>query len=1295
VRAAFLTASLFLVSLPARAAITGTVIGSDGRAVAGAKVAAFALETAEEQRARWVSADPVRKPLVSVVSDSNGGFAIDPKVPVADLRVEVAGQPAVGVRAAANDDTGVLQIPAQPLARAAITANGRPLPGATIIIRSGGAESITTSDARGQYWLPDPKRIPSRLLVQHPGYAPVEREVDTITLRNADVAMSSGVALTGQVVAADGQTPVANAMIQVDDLTLATTGANGMFSIEHAPPGGRRIVARAGDRIAVRLLRREKKFLLRLGPMATITGSVRDLGSGIAIAGAQVIAAAPRYDGPDAGAWAVSNDKGNYAITGLAGGEYELTAVHPGHATPRLIVNAPAGGATRRVLYTPALARIAGSVVDDGSHAIAGATVSVRHAGGDMVSTPAWVRAPQRTVSGPSGRFVLRTAEEGSILLDAKKAGLPPAHSGIIRVAAGARTAGIVITIARGVALNGRVVTRDKKPVAGAAIVATETGESGAHDAEEPVRTSADGTFSMRLGEGVYDLLITAPGHSPRTLRAQVSAGAEPLEVTLEPGVEISGRVTRGGSPVEAVDVFTITVANVPSVKTGPDGGFRIPDLAPGEVMLAFKKPADFIQATRTVTAPASDVEVNLPEGGRVAGRVVDQATHEPVKSFDAGVSRGGAALMVTPAMRAFATEDGTFAIDGVPVGSLTLSVSAPGYVMARVPNINVESGRSVDDVEVALERGVRVTGRVTGPDGDAAGGVLVRVDPAASTRGAAMNDPFALTDPDGEYQLDSVDPGPTTLAFSRAGLLTVRKSMTLSGPTAEVDAQLGAGSSISGVVVLDSGAPVGNVEVRAWSAAEAAGKTALTDESGTFAIAGVAAGHYEITAARAGFGSAALHDVEIPSAGMLRIQMKRGGVIEGRLTGLSPAELRSTTVQAWSADGGSASAPASEAGLYRIADAPAGTVRVSASSRTLAGSVRNAATKSVQLEPGTTANVDLEFGADIVVRGRITRNGAPLPGVAVSFVPASTVQRYARTVADGSGRYEITGVDDGSYTVTVLDTERGPYSTTVAVNGSTTFDIDLKGSRVAGRVSDASTGGALADALVELRRTNAGAPDLRSTLSDASGGFSFDEVVAGSFEARVQKAGYGAATVGVAVSEAGAPPLDVKLAQSSGLSLRIVDGRDARPLNGWYHAESGAGQSFDGVIAGIAEPAPLALAAGSYRLTVGASGYASRTLTIAAPGETAVALTPGGSILVSSSSETFAFVRVSDAAGQPIRFGPGPAGGLIRVDPAPGKTRIANVAPGTYLVQLVVDGNVLRSAPVTVREGETVPAQL
>ncbi len=1292
-RALFLAISILFSSFAARGAITGTVVGGDGRAIASAKVAAFALETSEEQRARWVSADPARKPLVTVVTDASGSFSIDPKVSVADLRVEVTGQPAIGIRAANGDDVGVLQVPSQPLVRATVTANGKALPDASVIIRSGGTEGVATTDAHGQYSLPDPKRIASRILVQHDGYAPVEREIDTVAFRNPDIVMTAGITMRGRVVAADGETPVAGAAIEIDDLVLAKTGADGTFVIEHAPIGSRRIAARAGDRISARLAGGAKQFLFRLGPSATISGSLRDIKSGTAITGAQVTAGAPRYGGIDPGGWTITDDKGNFTIAGLAGGEYELTAVHPSYATPRLVVTAPPGSNARKTLYTTALSRVSGSVIDEGSRAVAGVSINARRIGGDMLSTPSSVSMPSRAITAPNGRFLLRTAEEGNVQLDATKTGLPGAHSGIIRVAPGSRTADVVITLPRGVALAGRVITRDAKPVAGAAVTANELG-GGVRDAEG-VRTKGDGTFALRVREGAYDLTVTAAGFAPRTLRAQASASTPPLEVTLEPGVEISGRVTRGGVPVDGVDIFIISGGDAPPVQSGGDGRFRITDLAPGQVTLAFKKPAELIQATRTVTAPAADVNIEVPAGGRIAGRVVDKSTSQPVTSFDAGITRGSAAVMRTPAMRAFTSDDGTFVIDGAPVGSHTLSVTAPGYVMARVPNINIESGKSIENIEVALDHGVRVTGHVTGPDGGPAGGVLVRVDPTASTRGATTNDSFTLTDPDGAYVLDSVDAGPATLAFSRSGLVTVRKSVTLSGSAAEVDAQLGSGASITGVVMLDGGAPVAGAEVRAFSAADVAGMSAQTDDSGTFIMQGAPAGHYEITASRAGTGSATLRDVEIPSPAMLRLVIKRGGIITGTITGLTPAELQSTSVQAWSPDSTSASASPDESGRYRIEGAAAGSVRVSASVRPLSGNARNAVTKVVQLDAGATVNVDFDFTAEITITGRITRNGRPLPGAQVSFAPQSVAQRYAQTAADGNGHYEISGIDNGSYSVTVHDAEQGPYSTLYDVKGSANFDIDLRGVRITGRVSDATTDAAIANARVELLRTDAGASDMRSALSDASGGFSFEQVAAGRFEARVQKAGYGAASVPVTVSQDGAPPLEVKLSPSQGIVIRLVDARDAQPLNGWYHAESAAGESYDGAIAGTAEPAPVALAAGSYRITVGAPAYAPRTMTMVAPGEQTVALTPGGTIVVSSSSESVASLRIIDAAGQPVRFGPGPAAGMVRLDPAPGQTRIANIAAGIYTLQIVDGGKVLRSTQVTVREGETVPAKL
>jgi len=1278
----------FLCSSPAFGAITGTVVRDEGQPAAGARVVAFALESSEQERARWLSADPMRKALATAVADAEGNFALDPKAAVVDLRLEVAGQPAVGVRAAANEDVGVVRIAAQPVTRGTVTAGGKALEGATVIILFAGAESVAMTDKAGHYSLPDPKRLSSRVLVRHPGYAPVARELGPLMSQSADMSMGSGIVLSGRVVAADA--PVANVIIEIDNLPLATTGADGAFSIEHAPANARRIVARASDRIAARQLGKERNLVLRLSNAVMIAGSVRNLKSGAPIAGVEVTAAPPRFGDTEHGVWVITDEKGNYAIHGLAGGETELMAIHPAYATPRITLNLPEGRAARKVLYVSPLARISGSVVDERARAIAGVSVTARPmGGGDMLWTPGVLRTVQAGVTGPNGRFLLRTAEDGNVQVDAAKAGLPPAHSAALQVAAGAKVAGVTITMPQGIVLRGRVTGIEAKPVPGARVSVSD----------DLVRTKDDGTFAMRVLEGTYDVGVAAAGYAPRTVRAQVSADSRPLEIALEPGVAVSGRVTRGGEPVEGVNVYTVSGAAGEPVQTGADGTFRIDDLARGEIRLAFKKPADFIQITRVVSAPASGVNVELPPGSRVSGRVIDKMTGKPVKSFDAGlaISRAGSAIMlVAPVMRSFTSDDGTFAIDGVPAATHTLAVIAPGYVMARVPNVTVESGKNADNIEVALDAGVRIHGHVTGTDGAPLGGVLVRVDPALATHGAAMNDPYTLTDPDGEYVLENLEEGQTTLAFSRTGLLTVRKNVTLSGSSAEIDAQLSSGVSITGMVLLEGGTPVANAQVLARSAADAgSARSTQTDDSGTFTIGAVAPGHYEITATKPGFSEATLRDVDVPAPTALRLVMKGGGTITGRLLGLTPAELRGAAVQMSSSDGGSPPVSPDESGHYRIDGAPAGTVRLSARSGQFTTSARTAQTKSVQVESGATVTADFDFTADIVVSGRVTRSGLPQPDAVVSFLSPTATQRNARASADANGRYEIGGIDEGTYNVTVLDRTNVPYSTTYQVTGSSTFDINIEGATVSGHVTDASSGAAIANASIELRRKEPGAPDLRSTLSDPAGAFSFDQVPPGSYEARGQKANYGAASVPVAVGENGAPPVEVKLTPSSGLRLRVVDGRDLRPLTAWVHAESGSGQGYDGTVAASTEPATIALAAGSYRLTAGAAGYAPLTLTVTAPGEQTVALTPGGTIVVSSSSDTFAFVRVVDAAGLPLRFGPGTAAELFRVDPAPGQTRIANVPAGTYTLQLLAGGNVLRSASVTVREGESVPVKL
>ena len=1272
-----LLAAVVLSSVSLSAATTGTIVNADGQAVAGAKVSAFALESSEESLARTAESPP----LATVRTDAKGNFSIDVRVPVVDLRIEGSGFGPVTEQVVANDDAGVVQLGGIAWTQGTITANGKPLAGAVVTVSVTGDSITTTTDASGRYSLPDPKRGPSYVTVRHPEYAIAERRLAPFLSTRPDIAMTRGVPLSGRVVAEDGETAVANALIVIDGNLLATTGEDGAFAIAHAPPNAKSVAARTGNRVAFAKLAKDKPVVLRLAPGAAISGSVRDAKSGVPIAGAEVGASTKIAGGTDKSAWAITDAKGNFAIRGIAGGAYELAVIHPAYAVPFVDVDvAPRGSVQKRLQATP-LARIAGSVLDEDRRGI----------GGVRVSFP----QTKAAVSAADGRFVLRTEEEGNLRLDAVKKGLPAARSATLRIAAGERTSGVTITMPRGIALTGRVIDRDGKPIAGAGLAAAQTGAEGAaarRDAinsmngelDELVRTAADGTFTLRLQEGKYDLFVTARGYAPSTLRArEVSASTKPLEIELEPGVEISGRVTRGGAPIEGVAIFTVGNDAIPPVQTGGDGAFLIPDLAPGQVMLSFRKPEAFVSAIRAVTAPARDVDVDLPAGGRVAGRVIDKATQQPVRAFEAGVAQTRGRVMGPPDMRAFANEDGTFAIDAVPAGSQTLVVSAPGY-RAGTTSLKVENGANVDNLEVALEKGVRVTGHVTGPGRRSIAGAMVLVDPDETSNAAVLQS--AVTDGEGVYTIDNLAPGEITLEFSSDGMLDVRRTVTLSGPSTEVDVELKAGESITGIVMTEAGEPVAEADVRASSAA------ALTDAAGTFVLEGLPPGRYAVSAAKNGYSSASVADVDIPGARSIRLVLGRGGVIAGHVRGLAPAELRTATIFASSSGGGTASASVNDDGHYRMEGAPLGMVRVSARTGDLT-SMRTAPPQAVQVETGAVANADFDFASDITIRGRITRGGAPVPSASVLFVPKGSGLRAARATAGGDGRYEIAGVDRGSYTVGVSDVTTGQYSTPYEVTGSATFDIDIRGTTLTGRVLDAGTGAAIAGASVDLRPPGASQVLYgRSTSSNAEGAFSFEDVPAGRYEASARKSGYGSATAAVTVDDGAASPIELKLASSAGLTLRIVDARDRRPLDGgWYSATSSSGETWeDDLRTGDAIP----LASGTWRIIAGASGYAPQTFTATAPGEQTIGLTPGGSIAISSTGTSFARARLLDAWGQPYRLWRGQVS--FRVDPAPGVTRVDNVAAGTYTLQIVDDAmRVLRATQVVVSEGQVAAARL
>jgi protocatechuate 3,4-dioxygenase beta subunit len=1326
----YLFAALALLpAVPAFAAITGYVMTSEAQPVAGAKVSAFTLESPDARRTRLLSATPLRPALVAAETNASGKFTLDtPKEQtVVDLHIEASGYAPISFRAERDEDTGAFALVAAEPKRGTITAGGKPVAGA-VVIWAGGGESVGTTDADGHYTVPDPIKWAGRIIILHHDYAPIDELTGPFASNHTklDWTLAPGVTLRGRVVGEDGQTPVAKSAVMLDGWPLAITGDDGSFTIAHATPKWELVSARAESLTGARAHGTTADVgIIKLAKSAAVSGSVINAKTHVPLVGAEVrllnfAGGGARFD---IIAGAISDAKGNYTIAFAPPGNHQLTIVRPGFSATNTSISLVGGQKMVKSLAATEDAHVSGSIVDEEKRGIAGAYLNaqeVSRGGGPGGFGPRFMNrgGSRDTMSAPDGHFVLHAQPDVDIEIAALKKGLPSAKTASLHFASGERKSNVVITIPHGVAVSGKVLDRAGKPLSGVAVSAEESDQSGgggmgrmvrraistfATERDDRIRTVSDGSFTMRVKEGTYDLTFKREGFAAKTVRAQqASASSKPIEVTLDPGATISGRVTRGGAGVEGVFVTGIAEGGMANVITGPDGAFSLTDLSPGPMMVNFRKPDDFIQQIRNVTAPANDVTIELPPGGRLTGRVVDKSSHNPVTSFQAGISGsrggGGMVVMMPPQLRAFTSDDGSFVLENVPAGPTQLVVSAPGYTTAHVPNITIEEGKTLPDVEVGLDTGVHLTGRVTGPDGGPISGASIRLD--TGNGGAAMmmrfgpTDTAAATDANGEYSLDAIEPGEKSFQISATGYLPESRTLTLSGKDARLDVQLSAGMRISGVVMTEGSVPVPDATVRASSAASATmQKSTRTDANGMFQLDGLAPGHYTFVGSKTGYADGYLRDFDISLGAPINVVLKTGAVIYGHVTGLNETELQHAEVIAQSSNG-SASAPVDPTGNYRIDGAPSGTVRVTSDLQRGFGEARNTTPKSIQVDPGASIQVDLEFNNQTTIQGRVTRNGVPQGNAFVAFTPRSAMaQTSSRVTTDSNGTYAATGLADAPYNVTVVDVQRlSPYSTTYTVQGSGTFDIDIKVAALHGHVSDADSGDPLENASVQVRKSDGSdAIGMRATTTDAAGNFTVDSVSPGSYHIIADKDGYGNQVLDTTVGDSGLSDLQLKLSKNDGISVKVVDGRDGRALSAALRVVDAQGRLIDQPFSFGSAPdvQKLKLSPGQYKITASAMGYSPRTMTMVSPSQQTIALTPGGSIAIRSKANALRRAQLVDSNGQPFLARGGRAA-VFTIDPSPGTTTLQYVTPGSYTLQILSDTDqVIASVGVVVVEGQ------
>ena len=1255
--------------------------------------------------------------MASARTNAKGEFEVDPKkLPVVELIITAPSFGNQKSTAVEGDDVGVIMLRPSPTRTGHVRADGKGVAGAIVSFTSG---YETKSDASGAFTVPE-SSVPGRMIVIAEGFAPMMRTAVDAKRGNLDVAVTGGVAIEGTAVSENGKSPIAKAVVDVDAFPLGTTDSDGHFAIAHADPFWREIRVHTQDRVGT-LTRPTGAALLRVvtRPASLIEGTLRDASTRTPLANVLVNLAIGVGRGGFMGGdgsirvVAFTDDHGSFSLGPLTAGNYRIWASHPHWVIRSQAISVPPSTHFRSDLYATSAGTVSGTIVDEHGTPIAAAGIGYSQ----IQAGPLIQLSEASSWSGPNGHYVVRPLEPGTDFnLSARRPGLPPGRSSSFRLTAGEKKNNFIVTIPSGIVIKGRVVDSEKHGLAEVMVMPVEHNDQmsdwviqSALSTATPsnhAQSGPDGTFSCRVTPGSYDIAFRRDGYVVRILKKiDLKDGLPPLDVTLDTAVEISGRALRpDGTPLQGASLYASTGQNFyqdPAI-TGSDGSFVLNGLASTTYTVGVSKQDEGLGTSRTIHAPAKDVVLQTEQGNRISGTVVDDK-HQPVLEFRAGVSvtqvMGNMVNRQPAMMREFHTSDGQLIVEHVRPGTYDLVVDAAGYAVKRAP-VRVEDGKNVEGVEVALTRGVSLTVRVVDTSGSPITGAIVRE--VAAGGGPAVQDFFGSlrgsTDANGECLFQDVERAEKTFAISKQGCSVEKRSVKLADATTNLDVTLKSAKTLTGIVRTSTGAPVADATVFARTPVQDAGSGGTrSDANGNFRIESLGSGRYEVRAQKQGFAPAIVKDVDVDTAQQpLLLTLQAGGVVNGSVRGLDPSQYKDVTVRAYGAAASSTS-PVQSDGSFRL-DGLTGVVSMRADLREGSGTTRQSDEQSVTVSEGVEQRIDLTFSAGATIRGQVIWGAKPSSSTYVGFSPidpATTTRSFSPT--DSDGKYEVTGLASGKYRVLVSSYPRN-YETAYTVDGSGTFDIEVKGSRVAGHIVDSTSHEPIEGAIASLERiddqkkaTTTG----NGTMSDSSGTVFFESIEDGSYRLHLEKRSYAAQTTDFTVPSS--TPVEVSMAKSEGVVVRPVDARDGRTVTATFFAADTTGAVI--LRGSPMEPAAdgtyqLALAPGTYKLSVGSWDYATKTLTVTSPSpELRVPLENGGVLRIVSKQTKRLRARLITAAGEPYRTQLWSDSTDLFIT---GTLELPHVLPGTYTLQILGDNlQLIDSKSVTVADRTTVIVEI
>lgn len=494
---------------------------------------------------------------------------------------------------------------------------------------------------------------------------------------------------------------------------------------------------------------------------------------------------------------AETDPQGNFEISGLEPGQYSLIARSDGYR--QFVKSRVEVAANESSEFNVVLAegfRIEGVVLTPEGRPAAGAEVVA--AGGDFIvgegsmtislslGSGSADTGSIKTIADARGRFVLEGLGSGNQTLRASHDDWAPGR--LTEVASG--SSGVEIQLKEGATVLGVVVDPDGQPVAGAKI-----GGAALRAESTPKGVSDErGRFRLeRVPAGTLFLHVQAegyPGTYVRDVRVADGEVLTDLEIMLDSGIEVTGQVVDGaGNPVAGAQVrisslnqFMIAAPVVTT--TDEEGRYRVPGLRADTPYQGTATHQGYLSGTIEEFESETNRDLGvttLTEGALVRGRVLDEngnpiagaqisATEhrEDMPGLDMIVGLEGLGIRTNSAHTTKTNEDGNFSLSGVKSGDYQIRATATGYAAYKSDPMQLSDGVQ-KELDIVMDRGGEITGRVIDPNGTPMAGIQV-----AAMRFMPMPSRSQTeTDADGNFRLTGLDEGAYNVSAKSPGFAT------------------------------------------------------------------------------------------------------------------------------------------------------------------------------------------------------------------------------------------------------------------------------------------------------------------------------------------------------------------------------------------------------------------------------------------------------------------------------------------------------------------------------------------